>query len=171
MNLLESLAFFCWWCWQLSQIWLVYMENPRMVNIKNTYADVILCLKALHDINSVVLQDLTRIGNVVISYILLSLVSLGLLLVGSLVSTVLCKLFHALFQVSFYKMSSLLKVIDVILRMILKQHLQDYFYKISGMLYIEESWLRLSLLNFLINCGLQWWFLFSLSTDGLSVFI
>lgn len=68
-------------------------------------------------------------------------------------------------------MSSLLKVIDVILRMILKQHLQDYFYKISGMLYIEESWLRLSLLNFLINCGLQWRFLFSLSTDGLSVFI
>lgn len=43
-------------------------------------------------INSVVLQDLTRIGSVVVSYILLSLASLGLLLVGSLVSTVLRKL-------------------------------------------------------------------------------
>lgn len=49
-------------------------------------------------INSVVLQDLTRIGSVVVSYILLSLASLGLLLVGSLVSTVLCKLFVPFLQ-------------------------------------------------------------------------
>lgn len=103
------------------------------------YADVILCLKALYDTNSVVLQDLTRIGNVVVSYILLSLASLGLLLVGSLVSTILCKLFCALFPVSFCKMPGLLEVIDVILRMILKQHLQDYFHIIIDMLYREKS--------------------------------